>query len=161
MLKRLLAAIVWAALPGLAVLAPSASAARARAPRITVIYVSAPTRSDPMITVNAFAAGFSRRPGAWVAYGRTRADELVLERPGRKVGPGVWWFSWRLSALTTGDLAHGGSGGDLALGGERFPGALVRRYAIAVRAEPFCGFHCISSGPYTNVGVRHGVFRIH
>lgn len=73
----------------------------------------------------------------------------------------MWWFRWRLPALTTGDVANGESGGDLALGGERFPGALVRRYAIGVLAEPFCGFHCISSGPDTKLAVRRGVFTIH
>ena len=96
-----------------------------------------------------------------MAYGRTQATELVLEQPGRRAGSGVWWFRWQLPALTTGDVAHGEPGGDLALGGERFPGALVRRYAIGVLAEPFCGFHCIPFGPYTKLAVRRGVFTIH
>ena len=97
-----------------------------------------------------------------MAYGRTQATELVLEHPGRRVAAGVWWFSWQLPALTTGDVAHGESGGDIALGGEPFPGALVRRYTIGVltsRAVLLLSPH--SSGPYTKLAVRRGLFTIH
>ena len=146
--------------PTLAVARPSVPPA----PLITKVFVSAPTSTVPVVTIDAFARA-TTRPLGYASYGTShpRDNDVALPALGREIAPDLWWIQWRMLPLTTADVANGSSdGAALTAGGPtgQFPGPIERRYVIAVSAVSGCSsIDCLAiPGEFSNQITRKGLF---